>query len=232
MIGCKSNYIVGFDYVKCLMCVVVVFIHFGPAQESPYFFLGEFQKLYPLAVPVFMLISFFLLSSKLDNLSQLIKKRTVRLLYPQIAWALILYLFYSTLNVVEITDKHLTIKLLIAQMVLGHSYNPPMWFIADCLILSVTFLFLYRFFNNRFPLICITFILLSFLAQHFDVHYKLFGALPYEIRYPLGRLLEMIPYAFGGYLLHKFLGNRHMSIIHCCALFCITLLLIFSSAQK
>ncbi|MCQ2181894.1 MAG: acyltransferase [Bacteroidales bacterium] len=200
---------VGIDLLRIAMCIVVVFLHFSPRHEIQSFSIfSEFQKLYELAVPIFFLISFFFISGKLDYTRsegnrRLLFSRLNRLCIPQLFWTVVLFFGFKLLHILGMYGTHLTYKQFLAQLVLGHSFNSPMWFIVDTIVFTCVFLLLFNAFRKHFLSVSIIAIVVSFALQYSGLNYSLFGGLPYEYRYPLGRLVEMCPYAFGGYICHK-----------------------------
>jgi len=225
-----SSHYRGLDLLRCLFCIVIVCVHFFPKKENASLLVTEYQKLYDLAVPVFMLISFFLLSVKLSVIKGLLKKRCFRLLYPQLVWTVVFFLLYSTTNAFGISNIQLNSQIFFLQLFLGHSFYCPMWFVVDCAILTILFITLYRVSAKIFSKICFCVIIISFALQYFDVHYILFGNLRYELCYPLGRLIEMAPYAFAGYLLSHVSLKKSNSYLWGCLLF-ITLILIHYNSE-
>ena len=115
----------GIDLLRILMCVTVVFIHYTPHREILTFtILGEYQKMYGLAVPVFFLTSFFFLSSKLDDIDLknnwiLLWKRLKRLGVPHVLWTIVFFFGFMLLWKCGIYDKEITLKSLFDQFVGG-----------------------------------------------------------------------------------------------------------------
>lgn len=59
--------------------------------------------------------------------------------------------------------------------------------------------------NKRWQIITINiFAVLALVAQYSGLNYKAFCDMPFELKYPLGRIAEMIPYATIGYDLAHF----------------------------
>lgn len=74
------------------MCFIVVLSHFwtSPSMER---FIDLFFDIRPVAVPVFMLISFYLVSDSIINVrAEWAKKRMFRLIWPQVAYALVYWI--------------------------------------------------------------------------------------------------------------------------------------------
>lgn len=181
------------------MCFEVVLIHF--CKDPATTFLIPFYSLKGLAVPTFMFISFYFSAKTFDtqNTSKT-KKRIWRIVYPQIGWAIIYWLIYYFIQ----TKVNLSISFtdLIWQIVTGHSpkLNPSMWFQTVLIALTLLFMVVLRFVNKRNGLLF--FFILTICSLYFEYsgyNNMLFGTLRYELKYPLGRFFEMIPYAVLGY---------------------------------
>lgn len=203
----KINY--GIAILKMLMCFEVILIHFwvGPVNKI----LVPFSMMEGLAVPVFMFLSFYFTHNTfLTNDNQIIKKRIWRVVYPQIGWAV---LYWSVFIILQIkVSLNITIKDLLWQIVTGHSpqINPSMWFQTILIALTLIYILIFRFVSDKKGILLIIFItILSLWIQYSGYNWMLFGSLRYELKYPLGRLFEMIPYAsLGFFVAHFDLFNR------------------------
>ena len=74
-----------------------------------------------------------------------------------------------------------------------------MWFQVDLIILTALFVLIFKFSGEK-ELIIYPCILFALVFQYSELNYKLFNPLRYELKYPLGRFCEMIPYAAIGFL--------------------------------
>ena len=209
----KINY--GIAILKMLMCFEVILIHFwvGPVNKI----LVPFSMMEGLAVPVFMFLSFYFTHNTfLTNDNQIIKKRIWRVVYPQIGWAV---LYWSVFIILQIkVSLNITIKDLLWQIVTGHSpqINPSMWFQTILIALTLIYILIFRFVSDKKGILLIIFItILSLWIQYSGYNWMLFGTLRYELKYPLGRFFEMIPYAtLGFFVAHFDLFNRLKRIEH------------------
>ena len=94
--------------------------------------------------------------------------------------------------------QHLTIS----QLIFGHSISPTLWFQWNLIVLTILVLVLTLINNDKIVnLFLVTFSFLAFFGQYSGINYQIFGRFRYEIRYPLGRIVEMIPYCSAGLIL-------------------------------
>ena len=189
---------IGISLLRVLMCFGVILAHCWKHKGYDSLLFLPFKEIQTLAAPVFMLLSFYFLAERfLSPDESFLKKRMLRLLIPQIGWALIYWLVYLLLEPVPLNE-------LFWQILTGHSavLNATMWFQFDLIVLTLLFFLLFSFRNEKFStilLICISFLCL--ILQHSGINYRLFSDLRFELSYPLGRLVEMLPYATIGFLL-------------------------------
>ena len=191
-----DNYNYGCALLRMLMCFEVVCCHFwennSSAVLSPFFMIRNF------AVPVFMFLSFFLsgnLFCRADNLSA--GKRIWRLAWPLWVWALIYFL----------ADGMNSWSALLWQMTTGHSaeLNPAMWYQSVLICMTVLLFVIGKYTNTQIRnVILIGLAAASLLIQYLGYNFAWFKDLPYELKYPVGRFVEMIPYASLGVLTAQF----------------------------
>lgn len=198
---------IGISLLKILMSFTVIVCHFGVGGEVLY-----------LAVPCFMMISFLLLGDRIIY-KDAMQERIKRLFFPQVVWAIVYYMVYK---LVFGNGAKVQIEDLIWQIFLGTSskLNSAMWFQADLIILTII---IYMVFNSMKKNNAVKFLfvlmIFSIVAQYSGWNFKLFGSLRYELKWPLGRICEMFPYAilgtiFNYFKIYNFLESRKkMSII-------------------
>ncbi len=190
---------INLDFLKVICAFLVIVEHFG--SQCPYFIKG----ITPLAVPIFMILSFYFLIQKISTID--IEKRVFRILIPLIGWSVIysiLYLF--------ILKRNITVYDFLWQSITGHSpkLNASMWFSSDLIALTLLIFILYKYFKKYFFKIIFCLFCLSYLFEYSEINYMLFSDLRYELKYPLGRLTEMIPFMVVGIFLGKY------DILKCC----------------
>ena len=202
---------IGIDILKSWMAFEVVLCHFGVGISNPLYtyFFSHFQG---LAVPLFMLSSFYL-SGKLffDEeyfSNKFLFKRVWRIYYPVLSWAIVYLLFYVVLHlggIAQIKDGNVSqyMGAFLWQITTGHSLNSPMWFNIVLFYLTFLYYFMKFFFGVAFFDYLI--VLSAFCAYVVQVLglYNCFSLLGYELSYPLGRFIEMVPYASIGLLIYR-----------------------------
>ena len=198
----KVNY--GLAVLKMFMCFEVVLIHFW--NDTDYSsMLTPFMLLRNFAVPTFMLISFILgekLFERMDPTS--IKRRIWRLFWPQLGMAVIYWSFYNLLYICTRVGNVCSIKALLWQIATGTSegLNPTMWYTTVLIFLTILFWIIWYLFkgNKGIVIMCIL-LVSSLILQYTGVNFILFNNLRYELKYPFGRCIEMMPYAVIGFLI-------------------------------
>ncbi len=186
----------GWALLRSLMCFVVLLIHLWPNNDGP-IFLFPFSMLKGLPVPIFIILSFYLNKDRfLENNSCWIKKRIFRLYYPHIVWTLV----YFIANLLMKND--VTVGAFLWQFFTGHSpvLNPPMWYIVVLLLVTVSFFLFFKYIKLKYALRALFIIFLFLFAfEYAGINSRLLGGLRFELKYPLGRFFEMIPYAVLGF---------------------------------
>ena len=188
----QKTRLIGIELLRFYMAFMVVITHFGGNLLSPLeHVLYVFQGFH---VTVFMLISFFLCGKYfLDPSKESVKKRILRIILPLFFWGVVSFLVKLCLN------NNLSIKDLILQLITGHSTNLPLWFLSVMLWISCLFWLIRLIFKKQYFIIIISLLsVFCIVAQYTELNFLMFGNLSYEFKYPLGRTIEMIPYASMG----------------------------------
>lgn len=190
----KDNKCYGFEIIRVLMCFGVVLCHFW-RTPSRYAIVNYLEVLKHVAVPVFMMISFYLVSRTFfDVRLDTVKKRMFRLIWPHVVWAVLYWLIYYKFGRVSTSD-------LFWQIFTGHSprVNATMWFQINMIILSALFFLLFHFLKTRKAMLAIGFLGVgAIIFLYSGLNNRLFGDMRYELSYSIGRLAEMMPYAVMG----------------------------------
>lgn len=186
----------GISICRIIMSFFVVCCHFSAFNLATY------------AVPVFMFLSFFLASHIfMGNKYKKIATKTFRLLVPFWGWGIIYYIIETRLY-----DKEISKNELGWQLLLGHSpvINQALWYLFDeiFIILIVTIFFVFIKKKEHRIILLVSLIVVSFLLQYTELNYQMFGWMDYKLRYPLGRIAEMVPCAMCGILLGQMEWNK------------------------
>lgn len=192
----------GWELLRCLMCFLVICCHFLDAPEGNLLEKGA-TALRGYAVPTFMLLSFVLAQKTLVSQDRgKIAKRLGRLLLPLIGWAVIYWIVYSFADRLRGEEPPVGLRDLLFQMLTGHSgrLNSAMWYQAVLLWLTVLFVVVVRRCGKYYRKVLGLLALFGMFLQYSGIN-RCFECLPYELKYPLGRLAEMLPLAVIGFLL-------------------------------
>ena len=202
----KINY--GFALLKMLLAFEVLLGHFAIWKEYDPRLVWPFRELVSLAVPCFVILSFFLTAkSYLIRDKEKFKARFIKLLIPQIGWAVVYYIIYALLDYTMHTNLHSGPMDLFWQSLTGHSryLNPSMWYQFDVIVIAVIFYFIFRYFDDKKAYIALTILtIICYFLQFSGINRALFGNLEFELKMPLGRIVEMIPFAYIGFTLKYF----------------------------
>lgn len=194
----SKSYNYGFAVLKMWMCFEVVLCHFWH-QENYSVFLHPFRTLTLTAVPVFALISFCLTAPSFFSVNcGVFRKRMVRLCLPQIVWSIIYWTVYAAAGIVSGCDEFLW------QLFTGHSdaLNATMWYQVVIILITVLFFAIGYPSKGKKTLAATTAIgIAALIFQYSGLNHLLFSGLRYELRYPLGRFWEMLPFASLGLIL-------------------------------
>ena len=205
-----DNFNYGMGILRPLFAFEVVLCHYWAITTiNPSSILNIFYNLRRVAVPVFMVMAFYFLEPKFSyNHQGYLKTRIYRLAIPYIAWAIIYFVaIYLTEHIFSFTFfDGVTFKSLGWQLLLGSCEElcPPLWFQAVLIILTTISFMLRKYLNPEKVLsffLCLT--IISLYLQYSSINFALFGGLEYEQRYTLGRIAEMIPFAFTGLVLAR-----------------------------
>lgn len=207
---CHKERNIGLDLLKAWMAFEVVLCHFGHGSDE-FVFRYFFTYFRSMAVPVFMIISFYLSArfviSKELQIDKL-RKRLQRIYVPLITWAIIYWVAYNILGYCcGIYDFHLSFNDLVWQILTGHSYNTAMWFNVVLAFLTIIFWCICKL-STKYSTTIIILVSLSAIFTQFSGLNNIFMALRNELNFPLGRIAEMVPFAGFGVLLYKCINNK------------------------
>lgn len=193
----------GIALFRMLLCFAVVVMHLADHTGLPGLLL--IYQIEISAVPFFMTLSFFLMSGFFHRLTPTgLKKRVWRLAWPHIFWAVVYWLVYTGVTLVSGKVWVEGVSPLLWQLGTGHApeLNPSMWYQVSLLALTLLFALVFSLLPRRAAQGTLTILGAVALAlQYTGGNLALFGGLRYELAYPLGRMVEMLPHAVLGYLL-------------------------------
>ena len=173
----RKNFNSGICLLKLLACFGVVNSHFGAHG-------GEIMT---LPVPVFMFISIFMAyPSMLNGGVEKLKGRVYRLMVPFAFWGIFYFIAYSVFT------RTFDLRLLLWQLTFGHAVCKPLFFLPLLLVFTSLAFAMAKFDKWLLP-ISVTMVVLSFVMQYSGVNYAVFGGLPDEMSWTLGRFFECLP---------------------------------------
>ena len=194
---------------RVILCIVVIQIHF-PLNETS--LLGRWSALAsPYAVPCFMFLSFYFMTDDVMGLNRdRIKERLLRLYIPILFWNTVYFL------VLNLFGAGISVKKLIMSFMLAHGEGlcVPLWFLMaqllDLIFIVIVFQYLpdekARIFASVFILI------LTFVLLKAGIITELFETASYELKYPLQRTVQCVPYAVLGLLSSCCLKDKKVRI--------------------
>lgn len=201
----KDSYNYGFGILRIWMAYEVVLCHFWLYYDNPPSYQIFWTRFILIAVPVYMLMSFYLITPKLTSQDNtFIKSRLLRLVIPYITWAMVYFAFHIIVQ--SITGFHMYngIEDLGWQLIGGSSFYVchPMWYQAVLILLTITFFVIFRLLPTIWAIMISCILAIgSIFMQYSGINYALFGELRPELTYTLGRICEMIPYAVIGIMI-------------------------------
>ena len=99
---------ISLDWLRFLACVLVILQHvtefyyvapdFTPARTDNTFLVGIFNSLSRTSVPLFVIISGFLLLPMKQSTSDFFKRRFTRILYPFLIWSVVYSIYFALKN--------------------------------------------------------------------------------------------------------------------------------------
>lgn len=121
----------------------------------------------------------------------------VRLLKPYIIWPLITFCFYNAVSFFINGKMLYGFDALGFQFLMGHSpIEAVMYFNWDMMVITIIFTGVFVLFSRRKAaviLVCMSVGAVSLVYS--GLNYDIYVNLPYEMRYPLGRIAELFPAA-------------------------------------
>ncbi len=195
-------------------------MHFGSVGAPPKWAV-PFYAIALMAVPVFMMSSFALSGSLFTNSDyKLIGKRIYRLALPLVAWSAIYFCIFALIDLVLGSNIIYGVQDFFWQAFTGHreNINPSMWFQFDLIILSCISFACFRCVGGSKRAVLIvsaSMVIFGLMMQYTGWNYALFDDLRYELKFPLGRLCETLPYVGIGLSLFCLLPPKNPDIAQC-----------------
>lgn len=173
--------------------------------DGPFFAFLKACELF--SVPVFMIIAFYLSASMIESENQeKLRNRFIRLITPQIGWAIICWLVYAATDIIFAHHLSHSFSDLFWAIVSGcrQNTNPSTWF--QCVLILLTFFYtlVFHFFDKRTGWIIVHLsVVFAFLVQYNGLYYAFFEDKSYELMNTIGRIFEIMPFAGLGMILKR-----------------------------
>ena len=187
----KINY--NFELLRLILCLWVVFHHCCRNVDK---IKGNFH------VPTFMIMSFYFYYNtlKTKNIAR-IKHRFQRILIPYIIWPIfilffnnILFKFYG----LSPYKKKLLLKDLVLQLIFGGHYHFVFYYQFNLIFLTLVFNIFSFLFNKKFIFIFQILLIVAYIFQYSYLNVFIFTKYINAIRFPLGTISELLPFAVTG----------------------------------
>ncbi len=178
-----------------LLCFDVIINHFGYGGD--YGFFNFFYDYRSCAVPIFMMMSFALTAHHLfeRNYSQW-PNRLFRIALPHVFWTAAYFIVLFPCYKIGFSPIAVTWNDLVWQLTTGSSYNRPMWYMVDLLLLTAIVFAIFRMAKNNHIALAIVNILMvgSWVLHYSGISVPYFSSLRGELSSVTGRFFEMVPF--------------------------------------
>lgn len=162
-------------------------------------------------VPIFMLMSFYFYYNTLKTKNSInIKKRFQRILFPYIIWPILLFICNNILFKLFGFSQYNTILLLkdlLLQLIFGMQYYIVFYYQFILIFLTALFTIISFLFHKNFVFISQILLIIAYFFQYSYWNLYIFKQYPSAIKYSLGNILELLPFAVAGITL------RYLDII-------------------
>ena len=188
-----------FDILRVLLAFNVILCHFWNSSDEYSAISVIVDTFRRCAAPIFLILSFYLIAHHIIKPnSKYYIQRIKRILIPFWVWGIVA----STIYV--ICTRTVPVRSIIFQMITGHGLdiNPPLWYLFVMFILFTIYNLIYWKLGKKGTSAIIAIMVLAIFIQYSGINKYLFGDLSYELKYPFGRIAEMIPYASVGIVLY------------------------------
>lgn len=200
--------------LRAVLAFNVILCHFwNPSEEYSAIsvIIDTFRR---CAAPIFLILSFYLIANHIIEPDiKYYMRRIKRILIPFWVWGVVASVIYV------ICTQTVPVRSILFQMVTGHGFdiNPPLWYLFVMMVLYTLYSLIYWKFGEKGTIAVICIMVLSMFLQYSRINNYLFGDLGYGLKYPLGRIAEMIPYASVGIVyyivLHKYYNEKKLGFV-------------------
>ena len=196
---------IGICLARIVFSFLVVCCHFysSGAWES------IVKPLRGMAVPVFFIIAFYFSEQSLSrslNVKLGLKRRLSRILLPLWFWGAVLAPLYAATVLLPWNGPETILSVarnVVLQMVFGHVYDHPLWFLFVLAILTTLQGLLRQMrLSSRMRLCSLLGLVgVSYWLQYSGLNAGFWNRFDFSVRFPMGRIAECIPFAAAGIIL-------------------------------
>lgn len=207
----RSDFNYSIAFMKAVFSFCVICAHYYISQDPGFYPSAALGRMAGAAAPVFFIISIFLTFNKLKEKDPtLLGKRVWRLYYPQFVWGILYFIVYTIigmiLNKIRINNDFyilFTKKDLMWQVLTGSDRYlcPQFWFQFDLIVFTLLFWLIIRATEKHALKILMILGVIALILQYSGLNYRMFCRLEYELWYPIGRLMEILPFCVAGAVL-------------------------------
>ena len=190
----------GIDLLRIVMCFGVVMCHFWIPDKDMILDV-MIDTVRQDAVPTFMVLAFFFSASVIENVElNRLGARMIRLLKPYFIWPIILFGLYNVLSLIIHGSIEYGLKDLGFQFFMGHTnIVGVLYFNWIVMVLTVAFTLLFFLLPKKRAYLVLA---IAVVASTYFVCsgrcYEIVSALPFEMKYPIGRSIELLSSAACG----------------------------------
>ena len=190
----KINY--SFELLRLILCFWVVVQHcYRNASKKRRFH-----------VPTFMIMSFYFYYNTLKTNDIIkIKQRFQRLLIPYIIWGIFIFILNYILLALfgfSLLKKKLVIKDLMLQLIFGSRYHFIFYYQFNLIFLTILFNIISFLLKKHFIFILQIFLIVAYISQYSYWNFFFFRKYFYDIKYSVGSIFELLPFAVVGVILN------------------------------
>ena len=178
-----------FDLLRIILTIFIINVHIRIISAVKSNFL---EPLTWYAVPLFIILSFFFVSSKP------LKERLKRLFIPLIFWSTIGFAIHPNL---------LNIKNIFLQLLTGHVVNTPLYFLVLLILFTIIHCLINRLPPQIKTIIYSLIILITLFLEYSSANYNYFFPMVEVIKKSYGRFVELIKFVPIG-LVFSFLQKK------------------------
>jgi len=180
-------------------------------------------------VPTFMIMSFYFYCNTLKAKDVIkIKQRFQRILIPYIIWPILIIILNNILFKLpkfHLYNKKLLLNDLVIQLIFGQKYHNIFYYQFNLIFLTILFTIISFLLNKSLVFILQISLIIAYISQYSYWNIYTFKKYSVIIKYSLGNILELLPFAVIGVILCHFNITRKLKKFKGLAIFYIGIIL-------